>query len=107
MVGVARGLRQAEVEDLDLALGRDADVRGLQVAVNDARFVRGLEAFGDLPAEVDRLVERQRAALQPLLERLALDELEDEEARVADLIDAEDLRDVRRSEEHTSELQSL
>jgi hypothetical protein len=45
--------------------------------------VRGLEAFRDLPADVARLVERERAALQALVERLARHELEHEEARVA------------------------
>ena len=42
--------------------GRDLDVRGLQVAVDDALLVRGFERLGDLPRDRQRLVERDRAA---------------------------------------------
>ena len=41
---------------------RDLDVRGLQIAVNDALLVRGFERLGDLPRDRQRFVERQWAA---------------------------------------------
>jgi hypothetical protein len=41
-------LRESEIENLDLAVRRNLDVGGLQVAVNDPSFMRGLEAFADL-----------------------------------------------------------
>ena len=88
-------LGEPEVEQLDHALGRDANVRGLEVAVNDAGLVRRLEPLGDLPTHVDGLVDGQRSALQPRLEVLARHELHREEACVAHLVDAEDPGDVR------------
>jgi hypothetical protein len=42
------GLGQAEVEHLDLAVGRHLHLRGLQVAVDDALLVGSLERLGDL-----------------------------------------------------------
>ncbi len=52
-VGVllAHGSRQAEVEQLDLAVGSDARVVGLEVAVNHARLVGGLQPVRDAGAE--------------------------------------------------------
>ena len=46
-----RRLRQAEVEHLDDAVGRDLDVGGLEVAMDDALLVRGVERIGDLPRD--------------------------------------------------------
>jgi hypothetical protein len=71
-------LGQPEVEHLDGAVGRDLDVRRLQIAVDDALVVRGLERVRDLERQPERLWNRQRARHQPLRERRALDELEDE-----------------------------
>jgi hypothetical protein len=88
-------LREAEVEELHGALGRDAHVGRLQVAVHDARLVRGLESLGDLPADVDRLVHAQRPARQARREVLAGHEFHRQEAGVAHLVDAVDARHVR------------
>ena len=60
------GLGEAEVGHLHLAVGRQLDVRGLQVAVDDAVLVGLLERLGDLLRDRDRLVHGDRAALQPL-----------------------------------------
>ena len=75
----APGLGEAEVEHLHLAVRRELDVGGLQVAVDDALLVRLLERLGDLLRDRERLVDRDRAALQPLGEVLAGDELHREE----------------------------
>ena len=56
----ARQLGQTEVEQLDPLL-REQDVGGLQIAVDDALAVRGVERLADLHAVRDRLVDRQRA----------------------------------------------
>ena len=87
-------LGEAEVEDLDLAVRRELDVRGLQVAVDDPLLVRRLEGLGDLAGDGEGLVERERAALQPLGEVFALDELHDEGADAARLLEAVDRGDV-------------
>ena len=69
-------LRQAEVENLDGAVVREHDIRGLEVAVHDAVLVRCLERVGDLPRDGQRLVDGQRAAGDPVGEGLSFDELE-------------------------------
>ena len=54
-------LGQTEVEDLDAAVFGEEDVFGLEVAVDDALFVRGGEAAGDLQGILDRLAEGRAA----------------------------------------------
>ena len=56
--GRVHRLREAEVEHLHRAVGADLDVRGLQIAMDDALLVRGLERLGDLLA---RSAARRRA----------------------------------------------
>ena len=51
-------LRQAEVEDLHHAVRRDLDIRRLQIPVNDALLVGGVERLGDLPCERAHFGER-------------------------------------------------
>ena len=81
----AHQLRQAEVEHLHRAVGRDLDVRGLEIAVDDPLLVRRFERLGDLPRDRQRFVERNRPARDPLGERLALDQLQHERAGVSPL----------------------
>ena len=72
---VAPCARDAEVHDLDALLG-EHDVRGLQVAVDDAGAMRMFERREDLIDDVDGAIERQRSnAIAQLLERLAAHEL--------------------------------
>ena len=61
------GLGQAEVEDLDLAVRRQLDVGGLEVAVDDALLVRFLERLRDLPRDLraPRRRESVRASAAP------------------------------------------
>ena len=56
-------LGEAEVEDLHGSVRRDLDVRGLQVAVDDALVVRDFEGLGDLPRDAQYLCERQSATV--------------------------------------------
>ena len=51
-------LRQPEVEHLHRAVGPDLDVRGLEIAMDDALLVRGFERVGDLPRDRQRFVDR-------------------------------------------------
>ena len=88
-------LCQTEIEHLDLAVGHDLHVGGLQVAVHDALLVRGLERLTDLPGDVRGFIERQCATrLQHVGERVAFDELEHEEARLAALLQVVDRGNV-------------
>ena len=103
----APGLGEAEVEDLDLALRGQLDVRGLEVAVHDALLVGLLQRVGDLAGDRDRLVDGNRAALQALREILALDQLHGDEvdrsptveARALEAVEVGDVRMVERGEE--------
>ena len=93
---VARpGLGETEVQDLDLALGGDLHVGGLEVAVDDALLVGGLERLGDLGRDLQGLVDRELAPLQPLGEVLAFDELQRQEGRALGLLESVDRGDVR------------
>ncbi len=58
--------------------------------MHDADPVRRLQPLGDLPAHVERLVHRQRAALEARRQVFPGHELHRDEARVVDLVDAED-----------------
>ena len=53
-------LGQAEVEDLHDAVGLNHDVAGLEVAMDDALFVRRVQRVGDLTRDVERVSEIQR-----------------------------------------------
>ena len=69
---------EAEVEQ-PRAGPRQHDVAGLQVAMHDAGAMRRRQRLGDLHAELERLLDRQRAALQPLRQALAFEELHHQE----------------------------
>ncbi len=62
--------------------------------MDDSLLVRGFERLGDLPCDGEGLVEGERPALQPLGEVFALDELHDEGAHAARLLEAVDRGDV-------------
>ena len=50
--------RHPEVEHFHRAGGRDLDIGGLQIAMNDAFLVRGFQRLGDLAGDVQRLGRR-------------------------------------------------
>ena len=69
---------QAEVEHLDVAIGADHQVLGLDVAVDDARGVSGPQRRGHLPDQRQELGEvGARAGQRP--QRLPLDPFQDQE----------------------------
>ena len=68
-------LREPEVQHLHRPVGADLDVGRLQIAMDDALFVRGLERLGDLLRERQGLVERDRPARDALRQVLAFDQL--------------------------------
>ena len=63
--------------------------------MNDPLLVRRFERLGDLPRDRQRLVERNRAARDPLRQVLALDELHDERGDALGFFESIDRRDVR------------
>jgi hypothetical protein len=91
---VVEAARDAEVRD-DGAIGGalDQDVVGLEVAMNDADVVRGVQALAELVRDRAEARPRHRRA-ELARERLAVDELHREEAIAAVLADVEHARDV-------------
>ena len=91
-----RELRQPEVEHLHRAVGRDLDVRRLQIAMDDPLLVRRFERLGDLLRDRQRFVERNR--LRARCDRasvVALDQFQDERVRLAAVLEPVDRADVR------------
>jgi hypothetical protein len=73
-------LGESEVEDLGGAVRRDLEVRGLEIAMDDALALGGLEPLGDLEKERERLGDRKSAAGDAIGERLAFDQLHRQKA---------------------------
>ena len=86
-------LRQAEVQHLDGAVGRQHHVGRLQVAMHDPALVRELERFRHLPCDDERLLERQRAA-HVTVETNTFDEFHHQGLDLAGALESVDLRDV-------------
>ena len=95
-VGRRLQLGDAEVHHLHAARGVDHDVRGLHVPMDHLVRVRVVEGGGDLPQQADRLREIETApGPEPRLERLALDQLHDDETGGPgrdDVVDGDDVR---------------
>ena len=88
-----RARRQPEIQELGVAVGRDHDVVGLDVAVDDVRAVGVAQALGDLQGDLDRAQEVELLAGDQLADGLALDELHDDVGRPLGLPDVIDLGD--------------
>jgi hypothetical protein len=74
-------LGEAEIENLHLAVSPQHDVRRLQVAVDDAGVVSGLERVGNLRRQGERLVERHPAPEHAPREIFAVHEFHDQRVR--------------------------
>ena len=62
--------------------------------MDDAAFVRGIERVGDLASDWNRVIDRQRATLDPVGQCLAVDEFHDEKRRAVDVDDVVESGDV-------------
>jgi hypothetical protein len=93
-------LRQAEVEHLDRAVRGQLDVGRLEIAVDDAAFVGGVERRGELARDLQRLRHGQRAAHEAVRQRRPLHELHDERRRLAvvHVVDGGDVGMIERGE---------
>jgi hypothetical protein len=93
---VAQRARDPEVGDLGRALRVDQHVLGLDVAVHDVMPMGAAERARDLDRVRERLVDREPAELtDAVLERLALDVLEDDVRTVLVLAGVDHADDVR------------
>ena len=93
--GIAIDFGEAEIEQLGLAALGDENIRGLDIAVNDAFGVRGFERVGDLDAEIEKLLGLERAAFDAMLERFAFEQLHGDERLAIVLANFVNRADVR------------
>jgi len=88
-------LRQTEVKDLR-AVRSQEDIGGLDVAMNDARRMRGHERIGQLQRQVDETVPLYGTACEALLQRLALEQFHRDKWRLGThIVDCADVRMVQ------------
>ena len=90
---------QTEVEHLHVAVGAHHDVLRFDVAVGDAALVGGGQCARDLHRDAHGLAHRDGAAVEPMPQRISLDELaHDEGPRVegAEIMDDQDVRMIER-----------
>src|SRR5690349_3517312 len=94
----ARGvteLRDAEVHDLDAAVRGQQDVVRLDVPMDNASGMRGMETLRDLDAERLHLTNGELPGSELGFERLSFDQLHGDEGvdvRLADVVDDRDVR---------------
>ena len=77
---LVRQLCQSKVEDLGLPARGGEIVRRLQIAVHDAFGVGHVERVGNLDADIENFVERQRMAIDAIVEALPLQQFDGDEA---------------------------
>src|SRR5207249_8328997 len=105
-------LGQSEVENFCLAAPGYEDIRRLNIPVNDAFAMSGVEPLGDLDSQVHQTLHLQGPGFDQMLEGLAVHELHDDKVLpvfFTDIVNGVHGRpdpQASRSEEHTSELQS-
>ena len=104
-VGFRRGASQgrdfgeAEIEDLGIAALGDENVCGLDVAVDDALRMGGIESVGDFDGIGEELIEFEGAAGDDVLERGAIEKFHGDEGFAgvfADVVDGADVGMVQR-----------
>ena len=92
-------LARAEIENFCRAVARAENVGGLDVAMDDAARVRGVERIGDFGGDLQQLLEMDRPARDAMLQRLAFEEFHHEEGVAlifADIVDGADVGIVQR-----------
>jgi hypothetical protein len=93
LLGLPR-LGEPEIEHLDPAFRRQHHVGGLEVAMDNALLVGGLQPLGDLERDLERLVDRHQASLQPLAQGFTDRQLHDQKALAVVLLEAVEGGDV-------------
>src|SRR5262249_44595640 len=84
---------------LDLPVGGDEDVRGLDIAVDDSLLVGGPKRIADLYAKIQELAHGQRFVANAVPERLPFQELHHQEGlavKIADVVNRANARVIQR-----------
>ena len=98
LAGVALEVRQPEVEDLHAPVGEAEHVLGLEVAMDDALAMGGLESRGEPQRDAERFLARQRSAAHHVAQRLAVQVLAGDVGPAVDFLERVDGRDVGMDE---------
>ena len=98
-VGAGRGGRldrdgQPDVEHLDRAIAAQRDVGGFQIAMHDTLLVRRFQGVGNLRRDRQRLLQRDATARDPVGQRRAFDQFQNQHPHTISLLETVDLRDV-------------
>src|SRR3970282_177872 len=91
-------LGQPEVPELRVAVPRNQNVCGLDVAVQDRCGVRDSEGIGHANQQIDNLTPSPRVGSEPVLERTAVDKLGHEVLspfEFTDVVNSEDVRVIQ------------
>ena len=84
---IGEKLGEAKIQDFDAAAVGNENVGGLDVAMDDALFVGGVESVGDLCAEVDDAWNGKGTGGDQLVESLAFEQLHGDEGAAILLFD--------------------
>ena len=76
-----RQSRQSEIQNLGVAVFRQEQVFGLQIAMNNSLFMRRRKSLRNLYPVIDDLPNRQRTALQSLAQRFAFQQFRNQVRR--------------------------
>src|SRR5215471_789161 len=88
-------LRQSEVKNFCVFATGNEDVRGLNVAMNDALAVGRVERVSNFDSKIEQQIVVQWSACDPVLQRCAIEELHDHEGAAIFLTDVVDGANVR------------
>ncbi len=89
---------QTEIQNLRMAIARDHDVVGLQIAVDDPGSMSFCQSFGRVLQKSQKLSQFRMFTMNLLAQRLAIDELHRDEVRAIGFTNLVDVRDVRMIE---------
>src|ERR1700674_4701029 len=92
-VSYGSDLRQSEVQNLGVSPFRDEDIRGLDVPVDDASGMSGIQRVGDLNPERQHGLDVYCLSCNAILQRHSIQKLHGDErttVMLADLVDGAD-----------------
>ena len=93
-IGCRRDLRQAEIENLGVTPFGDKNIRRLNVAMNDALRVSGVERIGDVNGDGEKNLRFERSPRKAVLQGQPLQKLHDDERLTILLPDFIDRADI-------------
>ena len=79
----SKRFRQAEIQHLYFSVRGELDVGGLQIAMDNALFVRRFQGLGDLAGNPQRFIQRNGAAGDAFLQRRPFHQLHHQRAHAA------------------------